>query len=452
MILSLIYLVLGIKLNYDLTTILAYGITFGILVMTIIYTFIRFVVSLEILYIAYCCMQIFSLGYIVLYSQLFYTHLIAQDMCLVFASLSAIVFGLSFYEGKLFPVISNTRELIINTILLNVVILTSFYHYMLFEYLPYTIIYSILFLSVIFNIKDGFRPTIVYVIGWSIFCFVLFTFNIKQVYINNQYLDIVLLSFAIEAILFTISVSYKYGSLKKQTQNYEDMLIQQSKMAQSGEMIGNITHQFRQPLNNISYIMINIKKRFENKKLDAQYFHKKLTQVDEQLQFLSTTIDHFKDFYTPSKQKEDFYLKDAIESSITVLSANLKKRNITLEQNYKINQDIKIFGIQNELSQVILSILSNASDALRDRENPLITIDIDANEAEIILSISNNGKQIEKRVFNKIFEPYFSTKKEGSGIGLYLSKIIINKSFDGDLQVKNIKEGVRFTLLFDRTS
>jgi len=396
-------------------------------------------------------MQVFSLGYILFYSQLFYTNLIVQDIFLVFASFSAIVFALSFYEGKFFPPLTNVKELIVNTILLNIVILTSFYHYVLFEYLPYTIIYAILFLSVIFNIKDGFKPTIVYVIGWSVLCFLLFVFEFKQIYVNQQYLDIVLLAFAIEAILFTISVSYKYGSLKQQTKSYEDMLLQQSKMAQSGEMIANITHQFRQPLNNISYILINIKKRFEKNKLEESYFTNKVTQIDEQLQFLSTTIDHFKEFYTPSKQKENFLIKEAIDSSITVLSAELKKRNIILNIKYNVNEDINIKGIKNELSQVILAILTNASDALKDIESPFINIQIDASDAEIIISISNNGKHIDKRDINKIFEPYFSTKKDGTGIGLYLSKLIINRSFDGELKVENIKEGVQFSLMFDKT-
>jgi len=438
-------------LNYDLTIVLAYGITFGILVMTIIYTFIRYIASREIIYISYCFMQVFSLGYIALYSQLFLTNIIVQDLLLVLASFSAVVFALSFYEGKFFPTMTTTKELIINTILLNIVILTSFYHYILFEYFPYTVIYSILFLSVVFNIKDGFKPTIVYVIGWSVLCFLLFVFDFKQVYLNNGYLDIVLLAFAIEAILFTMSVSYKYGSLKQQTKSYENMLLQQAKMAQSGEMIANITHQFRQPLNNISYILINIKKRFENKKLEEDYFAKKVTQVDEQLQFLSTTIDHFKEFYTPSKKTENFLIKESIDSSITVLSAELKKRNITLDVQYNVNEDINIRGIKNELSQVILAILSNASDALKDMESPLINIKIDASDAEIFISISNNGKQIDKRDINKIFEPYFSTKKEGTGIGLYLSKLIITRSFDGDLKVENNDNGVKFTLMFDKT-
>jgi signal transduction histidine kinase len=396
-------------------------------------------------------MQIFSLGFIVLYSNLFYDFIVLQDIFLVLASFSAIVFALSFYQGNFFPNITNTKELIINTILLNVVILTSFYHYILFEYLPYTIIYTILFLSVIFNIKDGFKPTIAYVIGWSILCFLLFVFDFKHIYIQNNSIDIVLVAFAIEAILFTVSVSYKYGSLKQQTENYEDMLLQKSKMAQSGEMIANITHQFRQPLNNISYILINIKKRFENKKLDDLYFNKKVEQINEQLQFLSMTIDDFKKFYTPSKEKENFVLKDAIHSSITVLSGEFKKRNIALDIEYKINDDVKVYGIQNELSQVILSILSNASDALKDIEYPKIDITIDATDAEIIISIANNGKHIEKKNISKIFEPYFSTKKEGTGIGLYLSKLIITRSFDGDLKVENTQDGVKFTLTFDKT-
>jgi len=449
--LFLIYLVLDIKLNYDVILVLIYGIIFGIIAMTIIYTFVRYISSKESIYIAYTLMQMLSLTYVILYSQFFILNTVLQDILHVSASFCALIFALSFYEGKFFPYIKSTKELIIVTILLNIVIVTSIYHFMLFEYLPYTIIYAILSLSFTFNLKDGFQPSRVYVLGWTLICLILFIFDVKKLYISNQHIDIMLLAFIIEAILFTISVSFKYGGLEQQTKSYENMLLQQSKLAQSGEMIANITHQFRQPLNNISYILINIKKRFENKKLEEEYFTKKVNQVDAQLQFLSTTIDHFKDFYTPSKQKENFLIKEAIDSSVTVLSAEFKKRNITLDIKYNVNEDINISGIKNELSQVILAILSNASDALKDIETPYINILIDANDAEIIISILNNGEQIDKRDISKIYEPYFSTKKEGTGIGLYLSKMILKRSFDGDLKVKNTKEGVKFTLMFDKT-
>ncbi|MDX9961808.1 MAG: hypothetical protein RBS32_10110 [Aliarcobacter sp.] len=148
-------------MQYDVNLILFYGITFGILIMTIVYTFIRYVYSKEIFYISYCFMQVFSLIYIVAYSKLFQITLFIQDLSLLIASISALLFAVTFYEGKFLPKITNYKELITNTILLNVVILTAFYHYMLFEYIPYTIIYGILFMSIIFNLKQGFKPTLI---------------------------------------------------------------------------------------------------------------------------------------------------------------------------------------------------------------------------------------------------------------------------------------------------
>jgi len=419
--------------------------------MTIIYTLIRYVISKELSYISYCLMQVFSLGFIILYSKLFFEFKILQDILLLLATLSAIVFALSFYKGSFFPQIKSTKELIIYTFVLNIIILTSFYHYMLFEYLPYTVIYAILFISITFNIKEKSKPLLVYVIGWSLFCLTLFIFDFKHIYLESGHIDIVLLAFAIEALLFTISISYTYTNLKRQKAEYEDMLLQQSRLAKSGEMIGNITHQFRQPLNNISYILTNIKKRFENHKIDKPYFDKKALQIDEQLQFLSSTIDHFKEFYTPSKTKESFFLKDAINNSLTILSSDLKRKDITCNYEFKINDAIKIDGIQNELSQVLLSILSNANDALVDIQDPRIDILIDANDAEVFIDILNNGKEIQNIHLEKIFEPYFSTKENGTGIGLYLSKLIIQKSFHGDIKVSNTPKGVKFTLILERT-
>lgn len=430
--------------------ILFFGITFGIVFMTIVYTFIRYIASRELIYISYCFMQIFSLGFIIVYSNILFYSKPLQDIFLLLATLSAIVFSLSFYKGNFIPIIKNTKELIINTLLLNIVILTAFYHYMLFEYLPYTVIYAILFISIIFNIKNKNKAILTYVIGWSIFCLVLFIFDFKHIYTKSGLIDIVLVAFAIEAVLFTISISHTYTNLKKQKSDYEDMLLQQSRFAKSGEMIGNITHQFRQPLNNISYIMINIKKQFENKKLNSEYFNKKTDQIDQQLQFLSSTIDHFKEFYTPSKNKEIFYIKEAIDNTMVILSSEFKRRNIKLNCRFKVEENIKIEGIKNEFAQVLLSILSNASDALKDIEFPKIDIIIDSNEAEVIIDILNNGKQIQNIHLEKIFEPYFSTKQKGSGIGLYLSKLIIQKSFHGNIKASNTNEGVKFTLTIEK--
>ncbi|MCT7589059.1 sensor histidine kinase [Aliarcobacter butzleri] len=437
-------------MEFDINQIIFYGITFGILIMTIAYTLIRYIYSKEIFYISYCFMQIFSLIYIVAYSKIYQISYWVQEFSLVLASIFAVIFAVNYYEGKFLPKVSNYKELILNTFLLNVVILTAFYHYILFEYLPYTIIYAILFISIIFNLKQGFKPTLIYVIGWSIFCIVLFIFDFKNRYIGLGYFDLVLVVFALEAMLFTISIAYKYNDLKKQNKEFEKMILQQSKFVKSGEMIANITHQFRQPLNNISYILINLKKRFESEKLDKIFFDKKVNQANEQVSFLSKTIDDFKEFYLQEKEKDDFLVKDSIQNALTILNPDLQKDNINLNLKFETFEDIKIFGVKNELSQVILSLVSNSIDALKNRHNPKISINVVSSSAEVIIEILDNAGGIKAKNLKRIFEPYFSTKEEGTGIGLYLSKIIIEESFGGKLQVQNIKDGAKFSIFIEK--
>ncbi len=437
-------------MNYDLTMVLLYGITFGILIMSIIYTAIRYIYTKELSYIAYSFMQFFSLVFIGFYSKLFISNLLYQDIALLLATLSAVVFAISFYEGRFIPIMKNNKELFINTIFLNLVILTSFYHYLLFEYIPYTIVYAILFVSVIFNIKEGFKPTLIYVLGWSAFCFLLFVFDFKSFYEQKGFIDIVLLAFAIEAVLFTLSVSYKYKEEKKQNQEIENMLLQQSRLAKTGELIGNITHQFRQPLNNISYILINLKKRFENNNLDEKYFDKKLLQANQQLEFLSNTVENFKEFYAPSKQKEVFSVKEALENTLLILSSDLEKRTTTI--NFNTNENIKISGVKNEFSQVLLALISNANEALINTYKPTIDIDISSNSAEVIISISDNAGGIKQNNLSKIFQPYFSTKENGTGIGLYMAKTIIEDSFNGKIKVENSQKGAVFSLFIEKSN
>ncbi len=395
-------------------------------------------------------MQIFSLIYILAYSNLFEISNLIKEISLVLASLFALFFAINYYDGKFLPKIRNYKELFFNTFLFNIVILTAFYHYILFEYLPYTIVYAILFISIVFNLKQGFKPTLFYVVGWSVFCIILFIFDFKDFYIQQSYFDLVLIVFAIEAMLFTISVAYKYNDLKRQNKEFEKLILQQSKFVKSGEMIANITHQFRQPLNNISYILINLKTRFENNRLDKEFFDRKVNQANEQLNFLSKTIDDFKEFYIQDKQKEIFLVKDSIFNAISILSADLKKHNIKLDLEFKTFEDIKVFGVKHELSQVVLSIVLNSIDILKNIENPEIFIKVSSSSAEVIIDIVDNGGGVKIKNLKKIFDPYFSTKKDGTGIGLYLSKIIIEDSFLGKLEVENEKDGAKFSIFIEK--
>ncbi len=436
-------------MNFDIV-VLEYGIVFGILMMSIFYTFIRYLYSREVIYASYSLLQIFSLVYIAAYSNLFGISENIQELFLILAVISAVIFAIAFYEGRFTPVITNYKELILNTFLLSIIILTVLYHYILFEYIPYTVMYAILSLSVIFNLKQNFNPTVIYVIGWLLVCLFLFIFDMKTYFIQHGYTDMVLMAFAIEAIFFTTSISYKYVLLKNEISDSNNIILQQSKLVKSGEMIVNIAHQFRQPLHNISYILMNLNKKLQNGSMNFEYFNKKFRLAEEQLQFLSKTIDNFREFYMPSKHKENFCVKSAIDNSLTIISADLKQRDIKLELQFQTNENIKVYGIKNELSQVILALISNASDALLKVENPWIKVTVKASSAEVLIIVEDNAKGINEKNLKKIFEPYYSTKENGIGIGLYLAKMIIEKSFDGKIEVNNTKEGAKFTLHIEK--
>jgi len=427
---------------------LAYGVVFGILIMSIMYTMIRYLYSKEFIYLSYCTMQTFSLLYFAAYSNLFGIPLGMQDIFLILAILGATTFAVAFQEGELGFKIESQKELLIKTTMLITVLATGFYHYMLFEYPPYTIIYLIFSVSVIFNLKPGFKPMSIYAVGWSILCIALFAFDLKPYFAQKGYPDIALFAFAVEATLFTIAVSYKDNIIKNRAIDYQNMLLQQSKMAQSGEMIANITHQFRQPLNNISYILMNLKKQYMGGKLTQEYFDKKFDTAQSQLLFMSKTIDEFRDFYMPSKSKESVDVRQAIESSITILSAELKNKEIELKLE-TTDEEITVLGKKNELSQVILAILSNAIDALQNTKDPSIKISIE-DDAEVLITIADNGGGIKQTNINKIFEPYFSTKQSGTGIGLYIAKTIIEQSFEGTVEVKNRADGAEFAIRLKR--
>lgn len=433
---------------FDLNTVVIFGFTFGIVAMTIVYTLIRYAYSKELMYLSYSLMQIFSLVFIVSYSQLFFENQFLQELGLTFATLFAFAFAIGFYQGDFFPKVNSQKELIGYTFIFISIVLTAFYHYLLFEYLPYTVIYFVLFISVAFNYKQGVKPSFIYVVGWSLFCLFLYFTHFKEHYIQEQYIDIVLVAFCIEAILFTLSVAYKYNELHNENKDYQQQLLHQSRLVQSGQMIANITHQYRQPLNTLSYILINLNNAFKNNTITPTYFEKKLEQANSQLNFMSKTIDDFKEFYTPSKEKKDFLVQDAISKAITVIQAELKEKNIELSFEIS-NEHITIFGIQNELSQVILTLLSNAKDVLIGQPHPKINIFLEASSSEVSIKIEDNGGGI--KAIGKIFTPYYTTKKEGFGIGLVMAKTIIEQSFNGRIEAENTKEGALFTLFLEKS-
>ncbi|RXJ93602.1 histidine kinase [Malaciobacter molluscorum] len=271
--------------------------------------------------------------------------------------------------------------------------------------------------------------------------------KIKKQYIIN----ILLISITITLVLLLIScyisnqikkkfIKYKeiiYKEIDKNKQK-DNLLTQQSKMATMGEMIGNITHQWRQPLSLISTAASSIKIQKEFGILNDKDLNDDLKMITDATMHLSKTIDDFKNFFKPNKNKSYFTTTYILEKSINLISAQFKFKNIEI---IKQIDNIELFQLENELIQVLINILNNAKDQLtiKNIEHKIIFIKTYKKDEQLIISIKDNAGGINKEIIDKIFDAYFTTKEteNGTGIGLYMSKEIISKHMRGELIVKN---------------
>ncbi len=229
----------------------------------------------------------------------------------------------------------------------------------------------------------------------------------------------------------------------------EQMMIQQAKLAAMGEMIGSIAHQWRQPLNFLSAMLIDLKDAYNYGELDAEYFADSARQAEVQMQFMSKTIDDFSNFFKPSKEKVLFNVGESISDVIFLVSQQLKNNNILI--NIKLNgQSLFVYGYPNEFKQVLVNIINNSKDAILECRNKLdndfvgnIDIEIYSQNSTVTISIADNGGGFVRDALDRMFEPYFSTKEEskGTGIGLYMSKVIIEDNMNGKLSIRNIDNG-----------
>jgi signal transduction histidine kinase len=191
---------------------------------------------------------------------------------------------------------------------------------------------------------------------------------------------------------------------------------------------------------------MNLEMSSEHNEFDKDYFIEKIKESNGQIKFMSQTIDDFRDFYKVQKQKQVFELYNACKLAINITKPALKKKNIDIELD--IEKELKIKGYENEFAQVILNFLSNSMEAFETRKikAPRITINVQCKKNKVITCVCDNARGIKEEHLNRVFEPHFSTKKRGSGIGLYMSDVIIQSHFDGSLRVYNTKEGACFEI------
>ncbi len=228
----------------------------------------------------------------------------------------------------------------------------------------------------------------------------------------------------------------------------DHMMYQQSRLASMGEMIGNIAHQWRQPLNIMALVMQDIYISDQLGSLTSKKIADSYEKSNNLLQYMSQTIDDFRNFFKHSDSKEEFSLKDAVDSVCALVSTNLNHNNI--ECNINIKQDSLILGCSNEFKQVLVNIMNNAQEAIQSNggEEKLINIIVQRKGSNALVKISDNGGGISQDIIAKVYDPYFTTKNQtqGTGLGLYMSKQIIENIMCGSLSVKNKAKGAEFTI------
>uniref|UniRef100_UPI00404894E9 response regulator n=2 Tax=Aliarcobacter sp. TaxID=2321116 RepID=UPI00404894E9 len=225
----------------------------------------------------------------------------------------------------------------------------------------------------------------------------------------------------------------------------DKVLIHQSKMATMGEMIGVIAHQMKQPLNILSLYCNDIKDAHKFEEIDDKYVDDFLKNTKGQIKYLSETIEGFSDFFNPNKQKKEFEIKDTIEKSIKLLGNQIEVNKIKLNLDVK---NEKVFGIETELEQVILNIINNSIDAFNEREieKREINIVVLSKQNYTILIMEDNAGGIKEENLEKVFDPYYTTKANGTGTGLYMVKLVIKNSLQGDLKINNSNSGLRYII------
>ena len=226
------------------------------------------------------------------------------------------------------------------------------------------------------------------------------------------------------------------------------ILMHQSKLAQMGEMIENIVHQWRQPLAQINSLVLLIDMELNKNKFTNSILENKLGEIEVLTAYMSKTIDDFKNFFSPNKQKNIFEIENAIQKALDIVRGVVHLYHIKTTIN--IGKDLKCYSYLEELQQVILTILNNAIEALILKKIPSceISIDVYKQDNNIVINIQDNALGINIKHLDKIFEPYFTTKRkaQGTGLGLYMAKMIIENGLLGTLNVENKLNGACFTI------
>ena len=250
----------------------------------------------------------------------------------------------------------------------------------------------------------------------------------------------------ITAIALLIILGLLYYHLKERRRQ-KKLLAQQTKLAGMGTMINNIAHQWRQPLNRINSNIAVMNSILDTETFDRNMIESKMDNIKNSTQYMSDTIEDFSNYFSPNKKQTRFMLQESVQKALKFMGSRSKDIDI----NITSNKEVWIHSFEKEFQQVLLILLNNAIDNFQSNliADPKITIVIKERNKKVTLSIHDNGGGIKEKDTDRIFEPYYSTKfpDKGTGLGLYMAKMLIESSMGGHLSVENINDGAYFEII-----
>lgn len=254
------------------------------------------------------------------------------------------------------------------------------------------------------------------------------------------------LTLIIEVLFFSMVLATKMNDSKAEKMKKERIILEQSKLASMGEMLQNISHQWRQPLTEINAVAMKIDADFRKERLDALSLESDIQRIENITNHMSQTIESFSAYFKESKQYDKTSIEKVLHKALDIMQSKLDEIDIEVI----VEDRSTILLNTSDLIQVILVVLNNAVDAmnLKNIPNKVITIHVKNIEGNSLLEIEDNGGGIKQEILDKIFEPYFTTKfkSDGIGIGLYMAKRLIEDSLKGTINVQNTQAGVKLII------
>lgn len=412
------------------------GISFGIVFSAFLYNLVLYFNTFYKAFLYYAGVQfflfsaIFNLQSFIQKTYKFTTDALIVELSATFAILFLLLFSKEVLElNKKRPLLNKLFNILILINILDALFTLVDNNSFLYDKINLSDMIGIILITSIYCSFKAKKDSVLFALGWFAILFTLIIVEFKLTYFSDNL--VYSIGLPLEALILSFALGYKLKNIIKEKEN---LLIQQSKLASMGEMLNNIAHQWKQPLANLSFINMDLKLSIKKDEIDKKYLEQIVIDSNKQIKFMAKTLDNFKGFYQPNKEKEKFLHSSVVKKTIEIIKPSLQNTPIKLQ--LEIISDSHIYSYENEYIQVILNILNNAKEALLEKQiqNPYIKISVNKNKKNILI-IEDNAGGINKQIIDKIFNPYFSTKHNNSGIGLYMSKVILDSHLKGQIEV-----------------